>query len=237
MICTCGGENENCIYCAGFGEKNDRMALVPYSRPNTAGKKKAMKPVRISEVEKCPKCKFMGTKDEINKHSRYEHPKNPDERLLTLREEMRCPLCEDKIHRAQFELHLAQNHKTTWRALEALTNAQIRSLRHLPSTPSYQCPLCDQKPHITQVLIHLDSQHHVSESSLREFVAKGASPNPEGNDARNGRMRPRGHVNESVEVNGEDKLEAHRYMGYVIRESGKYGSHPLHDRHDDESMP
>ena len=34
-----------------------------------------------------------------------------------------------------------------------------------------------------------------------------------------------------------DQREAHRQMGFVVRENGRYGSHPLHDRFDDESEP
>jgi hypothetical protein len=36
-------------------------------------------------------------------------------------------------------------------------------------------------------------------------------------------------------VQNVDEWEAHRQMGFVVRENGRYGSHPLHDRFDDES--
>jgi hypothetical protein len=34
-----------------------------------------------------------------------------------------------------------------------------------------------------------------------------------------------------------DDRDANRHVGFVIRENGKYGSHPLHDRFDDDSTP
>jgi hypothetical protein len=34
-----------------------------------------------------------------------------------------------------------------------------------------------------------------------------------------------------------DYMDANRGMGFFARENGRYGSHPLHDRFDDESGP
>jgi hypothetical protein len=34
-----------------------------------------------------------------------------------------------------------------------------------------------------------------------------------------------------------DRMEPNRGMGFFARENGRFGSHPLHDRFDDESGP
>jgi hypothetical protein len=43
------------------------------------------------------------------------------------------------------------------------------------------------------------------------------------------------HYRESIA--DEDVREAHRNMGFPARETGRYGSHALHDQYDDEAMP
>lgn len=42
---------------------------------------------------------------------------------------------------------------------------------------------------------------------------------------------------DSERPDGWANLDATKGIGYVIREDGKYGSHPSHDRFDDDSEP
>lgn len=67
-------------------------------------------------------------------------------------------------------------------------------------------------------------------------------PKTTGTKRRHGRReKPPMHVVEPLDPQQDlqiaDQREAHRQMGFVVRENGRYGSHPLHDRFDDESEP
>ena len=259
MNCSCGGENEHCIYCGGLGEVKRRKTSLPTIRARKSKREdtnllpllgKLGAPTERAEAKaesatsgrvpsvNCRRCSFVGTRDQLYKHIRDHHPAIPDEPMPTLREGMHCPLCEAPVRRAEFELHLRNVHSTDWNALERMIHSGLKSLYRPP------CSLCECKPSFVDMYLHFDVKHHISESNLRKLLSSGVSANPRRKRSQTGRVENPESLNHRrsagpvvAELNREDTLEAHRQMGFVIRENGRYGSHPLHDRHDDESIP
>jgi len=97
---------------------------------------------------------------------------------------------------------------------------------------SVRCPLCHNTMGATKFAKHLKEKHGVDGS---RFKSAGRKPDS-GRRERNSSPVTESfdHANELQIV---DEREAHRHMGFVVRENGRYGSHPLHDRFDDESEP
>jgi hypothetical protein len=260
MNCSCGGENENCIYCGGLGEYSAkkgttiRRAKAKKDAPDTlplVGKlgslrEKAKAQGRLAArvalpLENCPICGFQGTRDQLYKHKRDSHLARPEVRIQTPLERMRCPFCEAPLLRVDYEVHLDKIHNAAWDVLERLRTTDLDGLFNLPKMQRVRCPLCDSSPPAQDVYLHLELQHRITERSLRGLIYSGTKADSYGKGLTRGKRK--GSTNQAmpntgvVELTSEDTSEAHRQMGFVIREYGRYGSHPLHDRHDDESTP
>ena len=190
------------------------------------------------EVE-CPhrQCDFRGSRDELYRHMQSNHPKSErtsaeHSNELMCRDKMECPLCNAKLNRADFTIHLRDKHRTTWRAVEQLTQSTTAwNLSIVQSSRKVECALCSMDVPMKDIDLHYESQHSTNIDHLRRLVPK------RGHEAANQIPEERPKSKGVVERTQEDTLEAHRNMGFVIREHGRYGSHPLHDKHDDESMP
>lgn len=263
MNCSCGGENENCIYCGGLGEYSAKKGTIirrskaKKSVPNTLplvcklgsprdkAKAQSQLVARVAlPLENCPICGFQGTRDQLYKHKRDNHPTRPDAHFQTPLERMRCPFCEAPFMRVDWESHMGKIHNAAWDVLERLRATDLDGLINLPKMQRVNCPLCDSRPPAQDVYLHLEVQHRIDEKSLRGLIYSGAKAEPTSKGLTLGKGREgRGSSKQDmpttgvVETTREDTLEAHRQMGFVIRERGRYGSHPLHDRHDDESTP
>lgn len=262
--CSCGGSNENCALCGGLGEyttgssgywmgtpkrkrkfKQDvRPDLLPLIEKSGCSEEKAdaqaESAVRVDgQKATChyQKCGFTGSRDEVYRHVQSNHP--PSERASSertngsvCRDRMQCPLCDEHLYRAEFLIHLRDKHRTTWAALEQIMQStSARNLSGAESSYKVKCILCTADVPLRETDFHLKFQHATEIEHLRRLARK------EGHKAGNPSHEKCPLSKGVVERTRQDTLEAHRYMGFVARENGRYGSHPLHDKHDDESMP
>jgi hypothetical protein len=199
----------------------------------------------------CRICEFRGSRDELYRHMESKHssaagrPKALNPADIVLIEYMRCPLCEDHIHRTEFEAHLRARHRTDWGTVEQFVQgAQPKNPLARPAVKPIICTFCEQKVPPQDIDLHLDLQHQTNMGILLKLLSTGTGA------AKNSSVRARAEREKEIrdatqrskskgvaELSGQDTLEAHRYMGFVVRENGRYGSHPLHDKHDDESKP
>jgi hypothetical protein len=125
------------------------------------------------------------------------------------------------------------NHRTTWDAVEQFACSASGGSSHSVAPPhcSVECTLCGKTIPIEDVELHLDLQHATDMAHLSKLTVTREHKLA---------VQFKGQQTQYLGVaerNQQDTLEAHRYMGFVIRERGRYGSHPLHDKHYDESMP
>ncbi len=262
--CSCGGSNENCVLCGGLGEyttgtsgnwmgtpnrkkksKQDvRPDLLPlidkFGSPKEKADVQTELAVRVDGQEaRCPNvhCDFRGSRDEVYRHMQWSHPAS--QRLSAersnkseCRDRMQCPLCDEHLYRAEFLIHLRDKHRTTWEAVKQITQStSARNLSGAESSYKVNCTLCAAAVPLRETNLHLKIQHTTEIEHLRRLGPKKE------HKARNPPSKKNPKSKGVVERTQEDILEAHRGMGFVIRESGRYGSHPLHDKHDDESMP
>jgi hypothetical protein len=255
--CSCGGSNENCVLCGGLGEytirfgrllgapklkklkRNVRPDLLPLIDKFGDFREKADARIKLAvrvdgQEAKCPHrlCDFRGSRDEVYRHMQWSHPNAERSNESVLRDRMECPLCDAKLNRADFTMHLRGKHRTTWEAVEQLAQSTTAwDLSIVQSSRKMECALCSMGVPMKDIEMHYESRHSTNIDHLRALVpskeSKAGNPSPEKSPKSDG----------VVERTQEDTLEAHRYMGYVVREHGRYGSHPLHDKHDDESMP
>lgn len=98
---------------------------------------------------------------------------------------------------------------------------------------SVRCSRCQAAMKATNFVKHLARVHGVGGRQLNKNARKNPDRPVEARDSV--RILELGGHRDDLQI--MDKREAHRQMGFVVRENGRYGSHPLHDRFDDESEP
>ncbi|MGA3125099.1 MAG: hypothetical protein ABSD13_00165 [Candidatus Korobacteraceae bacterium] len=92
------------------------------------------------------------------------------------------------------------------------------------------CPICKARIKPTKLAKHVKTVHHLVDQrmKLQQHNRAGQATNSEEVESHSEQIRS---------VPDYDPRDAHRGVGFVIREEGRYGSHALHDRFDDESEP
>jgi hypothetical protein len=94
------------------------------------------------------------------------------------------------------------------------------------------CPICRARIKPTNLAKHVKTVHHLADQCIksqhRQQNRVSQASNSEDVESHSAQIRA---------MPDYDPRDAHRGMGFVIREEGRYGSHALHDRFDDESEP
>ena len=230
--CVCGGSNENCCWCfgAGFirdGESAPRWVSNPSSlrTRGRGGRPRPRKP--------CPICNALVTR--LQRHINKIHNRSTDQAIQQNTSFQTLPAKDQQISKA---LPGSPQPRTSSSASEkpavkrhSMTNcpfchAQVREdrlQRHLSS----RCPSRSVKGRNTR-----SRSGRISEAAreIREMSHQADSSRPVGS------LR----YKEGAEIESPDwynNLDATKNIGYPVRESGRYGSHPSHDGFDDESEP
>jgi hypothetical protein len=254
--CTCNGSNENCTHCYGtgtvtrkllgplyFSKRPKRRLQQPDLSPllrkyGTEEIKKIAEAALASKMESCDRCKFRGLPEELREHKRNAH---------------RSPT--PSTHRVIIDSHPAvrrplkkQQTKNTNPGPVSSRAKHRKKKRHQlhwegPSNDSLR------RDAIKRGLIKPGAGNDKGRTKLQPSIGSA----PRGSkmvvvvQPPRGRKGDRGHekgIERCIESGNQvDKLqffdtrEAHRAMGFFARENGRYRSHPLHDRFDDESEP
>ncbi len=127
-------------------------------------------------------------------------------------------------------------------------NEHLQVSQHSSSEPgrgqtekTVLCPLCHEElkalgHNVKKKLVkHLNSEHPLNRPSL----SKAQPSHPRSKLSRSDHVpesRDKG-TQESVWQEPTDMMDANRGMGAFARDNGRFGSHALHDRFDDEGMP
>lgn len=118
-----------------------------------------------------------------------------------------------------------------------------------PSSLYFICPLCQGRVLKTRLNKHLKKAHsRVPRAQLAKAQTKLARPNPKSPRqaaSKNSASHPEEQgiratvkfVSDLPSWQRHDEMDANRGMGHFARDNGRFGSHALHDRFDDESAP
>lgn len=104
-----------------------------------------------------------------------------------------------------------------------------------PSKRHYQCPFCSHHARLSRLKKHLKESHGVMSYYPSKKKTSGESRKQERRTDELERF-----VNNTDEldiVNDDDADYGGKYLGHMRRESGKFGSLPLYEDHDEESKP
>jgi len=117
-----------------------------------------------------------------------------------------------------------------------------RRLAKLPPQQLLQCPHCKSKVKATRLKRHVKRVHgkDTPTAIVPQLRPKAGSNFGSGATASlPGRVLPPDHASDDVfeQTVGSDRRDSTRGIGHVVRESGRYGSYPIHDGFDDESGP
>jgi len=222
--CTCGGSNENCYRCSGTGIIQRRVDTVPppnqtrrrkmfdlsglLRRFGTKKAKQAAERGAASRMIQCDRCKFRGLPEAVKSHKQAAHASKENPRRTAIIDTI-APSKRNRNSRVQ------------------ITTAS-RSRDHF-----LICAICSSSVKATNFRKHMSKVHGFTTGSVpSSFI---------GRSRRRGRQQRVNRTSKTPAAVDDlqiiDQREAHRQMGFVVRENGRYGSHPLHDRFDDESEP
>jgi hypothetical protein len=98
-----------------------------------------------------------------------------------------------------------------------------------------RCPSCGRSVRGAHLEKHLRTVHR--HGRVGSPITDGSSTQNKGRSMGTGGVGKLPLADNAIHSLREsvDRRDAHRLMGYLARENGRYGSHPLHDRFDDES--
>lgn len=221
--CPCSGSNENCFRCGGLGtyEPKPKLLKVPSRRkiPTTISQCPVdrqphglIKPKSPNEV-KCDRCIFKGSPEEVEIHRKKFH--RADFVRTRRKPRVPCTKCGQKVRKLARHLNRAHGPVTN-----AAKETSIKTATF--------CPKCSCAVSKSNLEKHLRRVHNL-QSPIKVILSK-TTKQPNRTPARNTNMSA------SFSYEKEDIREANRMMGFPARENGRFGSHPLHDRFDDESF-
>lgn len=230
--CSCGGSNENCYKCSGIGfihgSEEGASVSIPIRRRTAFdlsgllrrfGLRKAQKTAERQAAKlliKCDRCGFRALPNELALHKETAHQKAPARPPSSAISVPSQPGGGNKPRRPDEKF------------------SSNRQQHVVPSSNrSAVCPICRSRMKPTNLKKHLRKVHKHLAGPV-PFSLSRKSKRSQVTQQRDRRFESSREKNDWQIV---DEREAHRQMGFVARENGRYGSHPLHDRFDDESEP
>ncbi len=239
--CSCAGSNENCFRCAGLGTYElQPSSFVPRRPRRGAASRSRAIPARSknrSPIQgavdanpmKCPRCIFRGSAEEMKRHSEKFHLDEFWRRAA--RPTVRCPKCSVTIRASKLNKHLRKVH----------SEGNVARAADAPAAGILvRCPKCPNKVRSVNLEKHLRRVHDIGwaayangAASEKTKAVRGKSTIPK--KRLYSSTEGSSSATPSNQLERDDLRDAHRTMGFVARESGRFGSHPLHDRFDDES--
>jgi len=133
-----------------------------------------------------------------------------------------CPLCHCRLRKTRLNKHLNKAHSRVPKVSRAARNAK----------PVYIVISKEEKER-AQLAKAQAKLARSNPNSLRYPASKNSANQPKEQDIRPAVK----FVSDLPSWQRHDEMDANRGMGHFARDNGKFGSHALHDRFDDESAP
>ena len=246
--CTCEGRNPDCFRCYGSGLMS-KIAQKRFVRLKITKmiKKKLKTDVKLDVVpiqvtitqKKLKKCVCNICKEEFqgNDDAYWQH--------LKMHNLVKCTICNSVVSEKNLERHINKQHRNNSVVTKTkskpgkVRNIRINNtiytlplalpLRARPSiTNTVRCPNCALLMLKNQLMDHLLTVHKRSDETVTLPVITTAFTGKSKYSAKPS-CRP------SDQAEGVSKKQDATYGYHVIREHGRFGSHPSHDSFDDDS--
>lgn len=211
ILCPCNsvGVNENCGRCSGTGY------LTLSAPPHTKNKTKQLDPRPLIAKFGSPKAR---AEQEAWRKSR----------------EKICQKCNRHLQPEDYNAHMAQMHAERVPEPPAISPAASNGRLTGSSFKAVNISRLKIEAGQSNLVTYDDFSH------LPSAVVKGSiDAQPQATAGKkeidtSPWMRAR---NDSRLLQTTDRMDANLGMGFFARENGRYGSHPIHDRFDDDSNP
>jgi hypothetical protein len=240
--CSCGGSNANCSRCFGTGVTNGGAASVGVRR-----ERPRLQAVRstLKERVQCRHCGLLFSAADMPAHTFLRHVmgrpvrrdsttvaprvrqtiatrfKKPERKLV------HCPACPSRVRADRLDRHLRRVHEVE-RSVKRrpVAIASIRLIR---------CANCGANVRPDRVSKHLARVHaHRPENHRKQTSSRTSITSRPKHHVVDGRTPELIQPSTSDEYRAERSLDASRDY-YRFRESGRFGSHSMHDDFGDES--
>ncbi len=228
--CVCGGSNENCCWCFGSGYIREGQRAPRWvgdsSSLRTRGRLGRSRP-----REPCPICNALVTR--LQKHINKTHNSSTGQGRQQDASLQGPPAQEQQIGTAP----------------PVSPQPRINSVRQEPTVNGHamtNCSLCNARVREDRLQRHLSSRCPSRPARARNprsrsgSLVEAANKIKEKSDRAGSQQVGSLRYKEGAEIEPpawSNNLDATKNIGYPVRESGRYGSHPSHDAFDDESEP
>jgi hypothetical protein len=133
-----------------------------------------------------------------------------------------CPLCHCRLLKTRLKKHLNKAHSRAPKVSRAACNAKpvyiviSKEEKERALLAKAQAKLARSNPNSQRYPVSKNSANQTKEQDIRPTVK---------------------FVSDLPSWQRQDEMDANRGMGHFARDNGRFGSHALHDRFDDESAP
>lgn len=160
---------------------------------------------------------------------------------LSQTDSITCPVCKAWVKAKNLEKHLVKIHSNviplnerTYRQVEGrFESAQDEDFSNQPNL--VKCPLCKHRTQYNVLFVHIQVSHPEKNPkiAMAEFNREYEKKKSEDKIDRelNGLVKDY----EKLKQSQDESRDGGKYLGYMSRENGKFGSLPLYDDYSDES--
>jgi hypothetical protein len=154
---------------------------------------------------------------------------NKEQKPLLVDAREKCPFCHYVMPRELLVDHIHEKHPS----IDLRTVGIVRMSTH-KYRPVY-CPLCDHVVQYKMLFAHIEETHPEQQAKLimAEFNRKYRKQQEDEKIERD--LDHLVSEYERLKQSHDEPRDAGKYMGFMSRENGKFGSLPLHDNYSDES--
>jgi hypothetical protein len=245
--CTCDGSNANCFRCGGrgfIGWPEPHHGSKPGRRDRAVGTSKGADPGLSSLIRKPPRRSPAPAASPAGNQT-----PRPEDNLWLRRRLVVCPICSVKVKAQRLAKHLRVAHpgasdptlkQSAPASSKPKTPAQTARLKKTPAASRLQftCPLCGAQISTKRARRHLADNHRVSKNEWLERVLPGSAPAVTSRKASShaSTAGDEAGISPTQEQLNESRLDGSKGR-HTFRETGRFGSYPVHDNYNDESEP
>lgn len=215
---------------SSYGKKKNKQKSknqIPERSNNFTEASKVANKFAEKKFVSCPVCNASMKSSKLQKHLANVHHQNSPRKItghtgyINLKEEhTKCPICKSAIRSDSAEKHFAKAHPGE----NFLEYANLA-----------QCPLCKHRTHYNVLFVHIQISHPEKNPKIvmAEYNRELRKRNKEEKIEKE--IDQLVSESEKLKQSHDEPRDAGKYLGFMIRENGKFGSLPLQDNYSDES--
>ncbi len=190
------------------------------------------------ELVECPHCRQNIRLDRLDRHTKKVHNiASGAKKIISVPQQntissefVKCPQCGQKMHQSRLERHIAEDHNGANKPSRKVASA----LRRAPGNQGLvKCPHCAAFVKVHNLERHIRKNH--SENTANTEPRK----NKKGINYPNNQPKQNDTTPTAMQEAFEDAIyearDGGKYVGYLRREHGRFGSFPLYDDYGDDA--